>query len=223
MNEFDTWLFDCDGVILDSNTLKTEAFRRVGLAYGETDAEALVRYHLQHGGVSRYQKLDFFFREIRHETGFEDKLQAALTEYASIVSEGLRRCPEVPGAREFLERLGRAGNVSAFVISGSDEKELRGVFDDRGLSRYFDGIFGSPATKRDIVSALSRANEDHVRRPLAVLCGDSRLDYEVAMECGITFIMVYGHTEWNGWREAIPRDTVCVGDFRELAKLGGLV
>ena len=37
-----TWFFDCDGVILDSNAAKTEAFRMVATPYGGEAAEALV-------------------------------------------------------------------------------------------------------------------------------------------------------------------------------------
>jgi hypothetical protein len=41
-----TLVFDCDGVVLNSNRIKTEAFRLVAAPYGEAAAEALVQYHL---------------------------------------------------------------------------------------------------------------------------------------------------------------------------------
>ena len=154
MKEYDIWLFDCDGVILNSNALKTEAFRRVGMGYGAQDAECLVQYHLENGGISRFDKLRFFFREIRGETEFDHKLQAALGDYGAFVSAGLRRCLEVPGVRDFVGGLRGTKGRRTFVVSGSEEEELREVFKDRGLDQYFDGVFGSPAKKYDIITML---------------------------------------------------------------------
>lgn len=48
-----TLVFDCDGVVLNSNRIKTEAFRVVAAPYGDAAAGALVQYHLAHGGISR--------------------------------------------------------------------------------------------------------------------------------------------------------------------------
>jgi len=51
-----TYVFDCDGVVLDSNNLKTLSFREAALPYGEDVADALVEYHVRHRGVTRFEK-----------------------------------------------------------------------------------------------------------------------------------------------------------------------
>ena len=61
---YSTLLFDCDGVILDSNRLKTSAFFTAALPYGMRAAEALVEYHRENGGISRYRKFTYFLQEI---------------------------------------------------------------------------------------------------------------------------------------------------------------
>jgi len=220
VRRFSTWLFDCDGVILDSNPLKTEAFRHVGLAYGETAAEALVRYHTLHGGLSRYRKFQYFFRHVLGRSAFENEMREALARFSAFVGNALRDCPEVPGVRDCLIRLHESGDVRMFVVSGSDEMELRDVFRDRGLAQYFDGIFGSPAEKPAIVRELCKDGE--VCRQ-AVLCGDSRIDYETATALGLTFIMIYGYTEWSEWRTALPGETLRASDFRTLIEQGAVV
>ena len=45
ISQYATLIFDCDGVILDSNKIKTTAFYNTALPYGEDAAEALVNYH----------------------------------------------------------------------------------------------------------------------------------------------------------------------------------
>ena len=59
-------ILDCDGVILDSNNLKTEAFKRV-LGSKEYDSGLIrkfIMYHKKNGGVSRYEKFKVFIKRL---------------------------------------------------------------------------------------------------------------------------------------------------------------
>ena len=60
--DYATLVFDCDGGVLDSNRIKTEAFRSAALPWGEAAAQALVDHHIGHGGVSRVAKFGHFMR-----------------------------------------------------------------------------------------------------------------------------------------------------------------
>ncbi len=42
--KYKSLIFDCDGVVLNSNKAKTEAFYKAALPYGEQAASALVEY-----------------------------------------------------------------------------------------------------------------------------------------------------------------------------------
>ena len=64
VNRYKTLIFDCDGVILDSNRLKTQAFFEASKRYGKRAATKLVEYHLENGGVSRFKKFEYFFSDI---------------------------------------------------------------------------------------------------------------------------------------------------------------
>ena len=44
MKKFSHLFFDCDGVILNSNKIKTKAFYKIGLQFGESEAKKLVDY-----------------------------------------------------------------------------------------------------------------------------------------------------------------------------------
>ena len=214
LNDYDVWLFDCDGVILDSNALKTQAFRDIGNEYGEKEAEALVNYHVEHGGESRYTKFDFFFKQILGKSNFVEDYERALEKFAELMQVGLRACPEVRGVRRFLKRLRSAGGNSRFVVSGSDGRELSEVLKDRGLSKYFDRTLGSPATKKEIVRGLLSSTDKNDR---IVFVGDGRLDFEVSQEFGIDFVMIYGYSEWKDWQLRIEDGVTRARDFFELS------
>ena len=60
ITDYKTIVFDCDGVVLDSNKIKTQAFFNSAISYGEIKAQELVNYHIERGGVSRYKKFEWF-------------------------------------------------------------------------------------------------------------------------------------------------------------------
>ena len=49
-SKYKTHIFDCDGVLLNSNFKKSEAYRLAALDYGasEDQANELVKYHIKH-------------------------------------------------------------------------------------------------------------------------------------------------------------------------------
>lgn len=179
-----TWVFDCDGVLLDSNRVKTEAFFRAAEPYGRGKAEALVDYHVRSGGISRYVKFSTFLSDIVGRTRIDgQELQQLLDRYAGLVGEGLRTCAVADGL-EALRRL--TGSARWLVVSGGDQEELRRVFADRGLAGLFDGgIFGSPDTKDEILAR--ELDSGGIRQP-AVFIGDSRYDMEASTRAGLDFI-----------------------------------
>ena len=67
LHRYLTLIFDCDGVVLDSNRVKTEAFRAAAMPWGRAAAEALVANHVANGGVSRYEKFASFLEHILPE------------------------------------------------------------------------------------------------------------------------------------------------------------
>ena len=64
IQEYKSIIFDCDGVILNSNKIKTKAFRKASFTFGDKASRSLENYHLKNGGVSRYAKFDYFLKNI---------------------------------------------------------------------------------------------------------------------------------------------------------------
>ena len=55
--------FDFDGVILDSVDCKTQAFENMYSKYGNDITKKVKKYHLDNGGVSRFEKFRFWHKE----------------------------------------------------------------------------------------------------------------------------------------------------------------
>lgn len=189
-----TLVFDCDGVLLDSNRIKTNAFREVALRYGEEPAESLVRFHVQNGGVSRFRKFEHLLSSILGRDASQAELAQLSGDYGRCVVKQLLACQVASG----LELLREATpDATWMVVSGGAQHELREVFAQRGLDRLFDGgIFGSPDSKDEIL-AREVAN-GRINQP-ALFLGDSRYDHEAATRAGLDFLFVSGWTEFSGW------------------------
>lgn len=196
---YQTFIFDCDGVILNSNKIKTEAFYQTALAYGEAAAEALVVYHIENGGVSRYKKFAYFLNEIvpalaRKVSG--PNQEVLLEHYAETVLDGLLNCEVVEGLDEL--RL-KTIHANWLIVSGSDQVELRHVFAQRGLDKYFNGgIFGSPDTKEEILDR--EIKNGNIQQP-ALFLGDSKYDHKVAQLAGLDFVFLTAWTEVKDWEK----------------------
>ncbi|MBU1437768.1 MAG: HAD hydrolase-like protein [Gammaproteobacteria bacterium] len=183
-------VFDCDGVVLNSNKVKTQAFYEAALPYGETAANQLVAYHVKNGGVSRYKKFSFFLEHIVRSELLASKLEQLLSRYATSVYEGLLTCEIASGLKVLREKTAHA---QWSIVSGGDQEELRSIFAARKIDSYFDaGIFGSPATKDEI---FGREISGGKFKLPAVFLGDSKYDFESSSRAGFDFIFVRGWSE----------------------------
>ena len=59
--QFDYIIFDFDGVILDTNHIKTFSFKRLFRKFSKYQIDKFIDYHKKFGGISRYEKIRYFF------------------------------------------------------------------------------------------------------------------------------------------------------------------
>lgn len=192
LSDYKTFIFDCDGVLLDSNKVKTQAFYQAALPYGEAAAQDLLEYHVANGGISRYKKFAYFLEHIvplHTPVAVEADLESLLSTYAQLVQEGLLSCKIATGLKELRYQTRRS---KWLVVSGGDQKELHSIFAQRDLSPLFDGgIFGSPDTKDHILAR--ELDNKNIQFP-ALFLGDSKYDYQAAHQAGIDFVFI---SEWS--------------------------
>ena len=186
---YNTLVFDCDGVVLNSNKIKTQAFYEATQHFGHEPAQALVDYHIANGGISRYAKFEYFITQILQQP-FDDALNQDLLErFATAVKQGLMNCEIAEG----LDQLkAQTPNANWLIVSGGDQDELREVFKARNLEQYFEGgIFGSPENK-DVILHRELKNGNIVRP--ALFFGDSKYDYKVSTNATLEFVFL---TDWT--------------------------
>ena len=74
LEKYKTILWDFDGVILDSNIIRTKGFIEIFKDFPNNYITQLIKYHEEMGGLSRYHKIEYFFNKIvnLHWIGSQD-------------------------------------------------------------------------------------------------------------------------------------------------------
>jgi len=207
LKKYKAIVFDCDGVILDSNVVKTEAYFRTAKNLGATDeqAQALVDYHVKLGGISRYHKFDWYLREVLKQAVTDEAIQVLLDEFSRELEEGLMHCTIADGLQELRDAT---AGIKWMILSGGDQQEIRDLFAKRKLADLFDGgLFGSPDNK-DAVLAREKAS-GNLQLP-ALFIGDSKYDHEASTNAGLDFIFVSDWTEVPDWQDFCRENHICV-------------
>jgi phosphoglycolate phosphatase-like HAD superfamily hydrolase len=176
-------ILDFDGVILDSNALKTDAFRRVFARFPEHEA-AMLDYHERNVSESRYAKFTHLVENRLGRSGDRAMIDALAEEYASILRDRMDCCPLVHGARDMLDEL--SGRLPLYLASVTPEKELFRLLDVHALRRHFTRVFGCPPwTKVDAVGTIA----SDLGGPEGIaLIGDSAGDQRAAAAHRVEFI-----------------------------------
>jgi HAD superfamily hydrolase (TIGR01549 family) len=183
-------IFDCDGVIFDSNELKVKAFKNTLSPYPSDKIEAFINYHQKNAGVSRYVKFRAFLTEFIHQPFDIKEYEKLLTIYGKECQRLYQKAPLTQGCRATLKMLSAA--IPLYIASGSDETELQTIFKQRNLTQYFRKIFGSPKTKTECVQA---ALNDLGTNKAVVMVGDAKSDWQAAQKNNIQFIFMSQYSE----------------------------
>ena len=199
LNKYKTLIFDCDGVILDSNNIKTEAFRKVASEYGKKAEKELINFHLNNLGISRFIKFEHFINTIIPSLNISRNspdMKYLLTKFNEEIQSKLIKCKLNNDLNKLKENTINSG---WFMVTAGDQEEVRKILKIRNISSLFNkGIYGSPKNKYEIIK--QEINSENMKFP-AIYFGDSKYDYEVAEAYGIDFIFVSDWTALINWEQ----------------------
>jgi len=189
-------IFDFDGVLVESNEIRFNGFRKLFKDYPRSQVEQLVEYAKANGGVSRYKKIEFFFNRIRKEPISSNSVDHWADQFSKLVTQDVLEARPVKGSLEFLEKYFNQFDFA--IISGSDQKELREICKRRGIDSFFKVILGSPTEKKDNIATLLSNLKWEQNKSLYV--GDSNNDLEAAKTNNIDFIgRSSGLVDWRSY------------------------
>lgn len=207
IQQYKTIVFDCDGVVLNSNKTKVNAYFSVAKRMGGTDAQAqaLVEHHIAKGSFPRNGKIQYYFNHIIKQTLTPELMQQYMETFDEILDTTLMQCEVAAG----LESLKKGTPLAQWMLlSGGDQAELRRIFPRRNLAQYFEaGIFGGPDQKEHVL-AREIAN-GNIQLP-ALFLGDSKYDHQASVGAGLDFIFLSDWTEVRDWQDYCSKNGITV-------------
>ena len=165
--------------------IKTEAFKELFHDYPNDYIEKLLEYHKKNGGISRYEKIKYFFIEILKEKEIDkSKINFYANQYSQITKNILSN-PKllINDTIKFIENNYHKYNFH--IASGADEKDLKYICKKLKLEKYFLSIHGSPTNKKTIIEIIIKNN--NYNKNETILIGDSINDLLAAKENHIEF------------------------------------
>ncbi|MGK0327084.1 HAD family hydrolase [Polaribacter sp.] len=185
MQKIKNIFFDFDGVIAESVSAKTDAFREMYAPYGEVIANEVVEYHIKHGGVSRFEKFKYWEKKFFNKDISEDRVDELAKQFSNLVLNKVIVSDEVPGVNAFIKKYSKELNF--WIITGTPTSEIEIIVDKRGLINYFLGIHGSPKNKRYWTEYLLKKH--HLKREETLFIGDATTDLDAATFSNLHFAL----------------------------------
>ena len=186
-SEIKTIFWDFDGVILNSQNIRAYGFRKIFEGFDSDSVERLIEYHFKNGGISRFHKIEYFFKEILGRDITQDRIEDYASEFSEIMKRELfNKKFIITDTLAFIKENYK--NYNFYITSGAEHNELNLLCDKLELRQYFISIHGSPTLKEIILANLLKENA--YKPSECVLIGDSYKDYKAASANGINF---YGY------------------------------
>jgi len=214
LKEIQAIVFDFDGVLVESVSVKGQAFVALYADESEEIRGQVLEHHTENGGVSRYDKIRHYETVFCGRTVDEEGVQKLAAKFSDIVEDMVVQAAWVPGALDFIKKY--HGNVPFYIASATPQDELRRITEKRKISQYFNDILGSPKKKGEhLADVITRENYEPAK---VVMIGDAITDYNAAQAASTQFI----GRKLPDQDAPFPEGTRLIDDLSQLAIALGL-
>ncbi|MBO6971805.1 MAG: HAD family phosphatase [Prochlorococcus marinus CUG1431] len=182
-------IFDCDGVLILSNRLKTESFNEIASKFVPKKlVNKFIDFHKANGGVSRWEKFSYLRNiALDYQLPSVDDL---CDQFASLVDSKFNKISPVPGALDYIEQLVKESAI-IYVVSGGEQSQVRRILMNLKFNIDPERIFGSPISKD-----IHFGNIRNMHKFLDTMTyGDSLLDAKCAESINSKFTFVSQDSE----------------------------
>lgn len=176
--------WDFDGVIKDSVSVKTSAFEKLFLPYGQKIAQEVKKHHEANGGVSRFEKMPLYL-----SWAGEDATEKLVEKFCKLFSEAVFQSVVesawVPGVYEYLCK----NHVEKYfvLVTATPQLEIEKILSTLEISHFFRKVFGAPTKKVDAIQSI--LEKQKVMPEHALMLGDVETDLLAAQANSIPFLL----------------------------------
>tara|TARA_A100001388_G_C28749650_1_gene491438 strand:+ start:624 stop:1274 length:651 start_codon:yes stop_codon:yes gene_type:complete len=179
-------IFDCDGVITDTNDLKKKAFKKTAEKnLPKKYIPHLLEFHSKNGGKSRWEKFEYIKQKFSLKDFDVDK---SCQYFASYVEKEMYKTALIPSVKKYINQI--INNNCVYVASAGETNQVKRLIKYHKIRIKEENIFGSPLSKLEIVKKIRKNNINGE----IVFYGDSIHDAECAFQIDAKFVFICGYT-----------------------------
>jgi phosphoglycolate phosphatase-like HAD superfamily hydrolase len=208
-------VFDFDGVLVDSNAIKRDAYYQIFATL--KGADKVVDSCLETcADGNRLDVLGCICQELQNkgmlaiQRSFTEIVADYIHQYGEICETNTITCSEIAGVSVCLPRLSQ--RFALYIDSTTLEEPLQRVVRQRHWEPYFRAVLGSPRTKVENLNWI--LEQEGIAGNEVVFVGDGMRDLVAARACGCHFIGVR-----NPFNDFDTQDLIMVDDWYELEKV----
>lgn len=177
--------FDFDGVLVDSERAKRQAYDDVFALYPDhATALALLR-----GTYPSANRVEFFTRALAETFGRPDDVEMLERLMRQLSGAMVRRVTSCPAARHAARLWAAWPGATRDIVSLTPQDDLRGIVAARGYEIDREHVFGCPPFPKPAALRAIITRERIAPRALMVV-GDQPSDADAARDVGAQFTMV---------------------------------
>lgn len=177
-------IFDFDGVIIDTATIKTEAFYKLFRKYGKDVATKAKNFHIQNEGISRFEKFEYIITKIMKRNKFSLPKDSLDKLYSNIVLDKIKKKKITYGFLKFIKNTD--SKFKFYISSSSPDYELKDIIINKKINNFFEFISGYPPNKITQIKKIIQYKK--LKSEYITYIGDTEHDLKVAETLNLSFI-----------------------------------
>ena len=190
--------WDYDDTLSPTVIKKGIAYVNIFEDYPQELKDYILKHHKKFPGVSRQIKLPIYLKEsLKYkDVNFDSKLIDLKKNFSNECIHILSEIPIFKNIEKFLNKSKKHN----YIITNMPQEEINQTIKSKALRELFIQIIGDAIDKTNILQEkLSNIND----KEKCVFVGDSKTDYEAAINCNVDFILK--SSSYNKSLQSIPK------------------
>ena len=179
------FIYDFDGVILDSDLLKFKLFKHLFKKETTKDKKKILNYHFLNQGINRKKKFKYILENILKKKTMNYKIDSLENEFKYLIKKKITQCKFATGSIKSLQFL-KKKKIEMFIATGVAQTEINLIIKKLQLKKYFSNIYGYPLAKDKIIELIKKKKK--IKNSKIYFIGDSISDLEASKKKNITFL-----------------------------------
>lgn len=177
-------IWDFDGVIKQSNKVKTDAFADLFSDSSKINLKKIIKHHKENQGLSRYDKIPLYYKIAYNKNITIVTKKKMLDRFSKIVVKNVIGSKWSKGVKTYLSQ--NKYNQIFYIATATPTKEIIYILNKLKIKFFFHGVYGSPMSKEEILKKIK--NFKHLKYKDIAFIGDSYNDFVSAKKNNIKFI-----------------------------------